>query len=254
MVHTSNFPPKTHFVVYVGSHVRYNLAELVFYEQCVKRTLAYTGRDGYANSQDQNLYIRRPEVTTWNPGEVFAPMLVPLFRHPPNLWDEFADGNGPQNSVFLSSHPVVEDLKSAMRDDVERLLFLLYDKYHGYPNNGDEYVDMKLAFGPVQAVTALRNRNKTFVGSANMSGFVLGNRVVIVVADVKSAHSLAAHATHKVDHFRSSRLAMYGFTYQFYIWSVGLRDYAWYKARHYSVDSQGRKKDWLGINPKLLPR
>ena len=95
-----------------------------------------------------------------------------------------------------------------MSDEVDKLLFLLYDKYAGHPGVGAEYVDMKLSFGPVEFFAALSNRNKTFVGSTNTSGFVLGNRVVIVIADVKSAHSLASHATHKADHFRSSRLAM----------------------------------------------
>jgi hypothetical protein len=240
-------------VIDVENHVRYNVAELVFYEQCIRRTIAYTGKDGYANSPDQNLHIRQSDVTTWNPEEVFAPALAPLFHHPQNLWNEFVDGTGPQNSAFLSEHPVTTDLKSAMRDDVEKLLFLLYDREQGYPKLNSAYLNMRLSFGPPQFLAALSNRNKSFVGSANMSGFVSGNRLVIVVSDVKSAYSLAGHATHKVDHYRSSRLSMYGFTYQFYIWSVGLKDYVWYKTRKKIVDSKGRKRDWFGINPTLLP-
>ena len=75
-------------------------------------------------------------LATWNPDEVFAPMVALMLPHPPNLWNEFGDGSGPQNSVFLNEHPVVSDLKNAMRDDVERMLFLLYDKAQGYPGMG----------------------------------------------------------------------------------------------------------------------
>ena len=249
-----NFPRKTRFVVDVESHVRHNVAELVLYEQCIKKTLAYTGRDGYANSPDQDLHIRQPSVTTWNPGQVFAPAFAPFFNFSRNLWSEFAEGEGPQNSAFLSEHPITNDLKAAMQDDVDRLLFLLYDKYNGYPGSGTEYVDMKLSFGPPQLIASLSNRNTFFVGSANMSGFVIGNKLIIVTTDVKSAHSLIGHATHKVDHYRSSRVSTYGFTYQFYIWSVGMKDYTWYKKRKNTVDIQGRKKDWFGINPTLLPK
>ena len=54
----ANFSQRTHFVLNVENHVRHNLAELVLYEKCIRETLAYRGRDGYANSQDQSLYIR----------------------------------------------------------------------------------------------------------------------------------------------------------------------------------------------------
>ncbi|MDQ2793785.1 MAG: hypothetical protein M3Y12_07230 [Bacteroidota bacterium] len=243
------FSRKTHFVVDVESHVRHNAAELVLYEQCIRETVAYKGEDGYANSPDQDLYIRQSSVTTWNPGAVFAPAIAPLFNFPRNLWDEFVDGTGPQNSAFLSEHPITSDLKTAMREEVERLTFLLYEKYNGAPGSGAKFVDMKLAFDPFRAIAALSNRNKTFVGSANMSGFLYGNRLVVVVADVKSAYSLALHRTHRLDHYRSRDDWGYGFTYQFYIWSVRLESYSWYMARRQVVDWNGFKRDWFGINP-----
>ena len=95
-----------------------------------------------------------------------------------------------------------------MQDEVSRLLFLLYDKYQGNPGPEAKYVDMSLSFGPIQFLAALSNRTKTFVGSSNMSGFVSGNRVIVILSDVKSAYSLVGHATHKVDHYRSSRLSI----------------------------------------------
>jgi hypothetical protein len=245
----TNFARKTHFVLNVESHARHNLAELVLYEQCIHKTVAYRGEDGYDKSPDQDLHVRQAEVTTWNPSEIFAPAVAPLLHQSPNLWDEFADGTGPQNSAFLSEHPITNDLKTAMQDEVSRLLFLLYDKYRGNPRPGAEYVDMKLDFGPFRAIAALSNRNKTFVGSSNMSGFVAGNRVIIIVADVKSAYSLAGHRTHRFDHYRSPNDWGYGFTYQFYIWSVPLTSHSWYMARRKTVDWNGFKRDWFGINP-----
>jgi hypothetical protein len=245
----ARFARKTHFVVDVESAVRQNVAELVFYEQCIRQTVAYKGEDGYAKSSDQDVHVRRPDVKTWNPGEVFAPAIAPLFNFSRNLWDEFVDGTGPQNSAFLSEHPITNDLMSAMRTEVERLTFLLYDKYNGAPNSGARFVDMKLAFGFFSAVGALSNLNKSFVGSANMSGFVRGNRLTIVVADVKSAYSLAGHSTHALDHYRTQNDWGFGFTYQFYIWSVPLESHSWYMARRKVVDWNGFKRDWFGINP-----
>nr|WP_244676552.1 hypothetical protein [Hymenobacter cellulosilyticus]UOQ73198.1 hypothetical protein MUN79_04295 [Hymenobacter cellulosilyticus] len=140
-----------------------------------------------------------------------------------------------------------------MQSETDRLIYLLYDKYQGNPEGAAQYVDMALSFGPIEAVTSLSNRNKTFAGSANMSGFVHGNRVIIVVADTKSLYSLLGHSTHRLDHFRSPRWYSYGFTYQFYVWSVRMHTHSWYMARRKTVDRHGRKKDWFGINPSLLP-
>ncbi|UOQ73197.1 hypothetical protein [Hymenobacter cellulosilyticus] len=100
-------PLRTRFVINLESNVRYNLDELVLYEKCIHQTLAYRGRDGYRNSQDQDLHIRTTDVTTWNPGEVLAPMLKPLMHHFQNLWDEFADGEGPKTAPSLVSTPLL---------------------------------------------------------------------------------------------------------------------------------------------------
>lgn len=138
-----------------------------------------------------------------------------------------------------------------MADEVEKMLFLLYDKYHGYPGVGAQYVDLALKFRALEFLAALSNRNKTFIGSANMSGFVLGNRVIVIVADVKSQHSLAAHMSHNSDHYRTPGNTRHGNTYQFYIWSVGLKNYEWFKVRTHIFNNKGGKKEWLGIYPRL---
>ncbi|HEX8503801.1 MAG TPA: hypothetical protein VF630_00410 [Hymenobacter sp.] len=96
----ADFSRRTHFRASAENQARYNTADLVFYEQCIRRTIAYNGKDGYANSQDHSLHIRRHDVTTWNPGEVFAPAVTPLINYPQNLWNEFVEAPGRRTAPF----------------------------------------------------------------------------------------------------------------------------------------------------------
>jgi hypothetical protein len=89
---------------------------LCIYADAIRQTTAYRGKDGIRNSGDKLLQIRKSDVRTW--------LSVMGHHSTPNLWEEFKDGTGPQNSVFGEEHPICRDLQalSDMKLQTDQLL------------------------------------------------------------------------------------------------------------------------------------
>jgi RHS repeat-associated protein len=198
----------------------------------ITKTIAYNGEFGVINSPDKNLYIRNNKIETFRLNGLSA-----------NLFDEFELGFGPQNSLFLGDHPITLDIKSYLSKEVERVTFLLYQKYGGNPKPGDSYTDMKLDFGVNEFVsTAINNHNMAFVGSANISVFFEEDKLSYIISDSKTMYSYWYHLSHSSDHYREPGNYGYGNTYQFYTWTDKKKDRLWFLGEFKKRDNNGRIK------------
>jgi len=153
-----------------------------------------------------------------------------------DLLDEFLLETGPTNSLFLGDHPMTEGVKEM--SEVERLRFLVYDKYDGNIPKEGSYVDFGGDFGLVGLLSSGTNLPAQFVGSLTGDVFVdeKGENLVFVITDSKSRKSLLLRLGDEPEREDAS---WGGNTYQKYFWTEPID-------KKYDLSGERKKRDKNG--------
>ena len=135
-----------------------------------------------------------------------------------NLLNEFVNGMGPKNSVFLGQHPLTESLKNIK--EVQRLRYLMYMKYNGKFKSGASYTKFAGKFGLQGIVNAGTNITYQFVGT--FSGDVRvsedGKNLIFVISDSKSQKSLFYRLGSEPDRTQGGGIQYLRNNFQKYVW------------------------------------
>ena len=131
-----------------------------------------------------------------------------------SLFDEFANGTGPDVSVFLSDHPYTKDLRKNPKISEAQLSIKA-----GKSDVPGQYTEGKKDWGLLDVITSFSVAEQ-FVGSYRFDIFTSkdGKHFNNVVSDSKSLSSLLYHLyppQWNIDRRKQKEL---GNTYQFYIW------------------------------------
>lgn len=133
-----------------------------------------TGEDQWMNSS-KNLkgYTRRSNTTNWA-----------------NLYDEFLSGGGPENSLLVGQENAA--VKQLMKTNMYKTAI---DYFQGTSMN--EKASFSGMFGPLGIILENTNMQGQFMGKTNFSFYPVGNRVVIMAFDSKSASSYSLNPFNK---------------------------------------------------------
>jgi hypothetical protein len=126
------------------------------------------------------------------------------------LLSEFLHGTGPERSLFLDGHPMVESLKTSWILTLARIRFLS-------TNSRSKYFD-NVPFGLAGAAFSGTNMVGQFIGGARVTIVDLGRGVYYQVDDTKDRNSLYYHSTNVNPIRRKGEIILESTTYQRYIW------------------------------------
>jgi RHS repeat-associated protein len=142
-----------------------------------------------------------------------------------DVFDEFKKGYGPKRSLFDGSHPMTIDMKESQAAYQGRALYM---------SNGGKKGYVAFDFGITGIFSAGGNMTEQMVGSAGVSIYPIGDKVVFIITDTKTPRSLFYHlpGIRSIDDRDSNptgRLMPYSETKQTYIWSESVKTL---KAKH----------------------
>ncbi len=135
-----------------------------------------TGEDQWMNSL-KNLkgYMRRSNNVDW---EI--------------LYDEFIDGNGPENSLLVGEQSIAVNQMMGTRIYSDAVEYFLN-------TSTNEKVSYSSSFGPWGAIRENTNMQGQFMGKTNFSFYPVGNKVVIMAFDSKSVSSYSLNPFNKAE-------------------------------------------------------
>ena len=131
------------------------------------------------------------------------------------LLDEYLGQTGPTNSLFLENHSITQGVKEMK--EVDRLRFLVYQKYGGDIPADGSYTEFAGSFGLTGLLETGANLPGQFVGSLTGDVFAdaKGENLIFVISDAKSRKSLLLRLGDEPEREDAS---WGGNTYQKYFW------------------------------------
>jgi RHS repeat-associated protein len=163
-----------------------------------------------------------------------------------SLYDEFKNGSGPTNSVFLDNNPLTKSVRNDV-EEVSRLRFLMYQKYDGDLKVGNSYQNFAAYGGTFLPWKDNFSSAPQFIGTFSGDVFVSndGKSLVFVISDSKSATSLFLRMVDdhdRVYYWNSDNSQNYfANTYQKYVWTEPI-NINWFKIEKRFRGSDGKTK------------